>query len=83
MRGGALFACADAGSATGLGAQYDRDMHPAWARIFEPPSVTGGESLKSAMRILLTLLPRETGDKRFLEPIPRASYLRSSRPPRS
>ncbi|MEZ5366189.1 MAG: pectate lyase [Bryobacterales bacterium] len=57
--------------------QYDRDMHPAWARIFEPPSVTGGES-QSAMRILLTLY-RETGDKRFLEPIPRAlAYLRSS-----
>jgi hypothetical protein len=57
--------------------QYDRDMHPAWARVFEPPSVTGGES-QSAMRILLTLY-RETGDKRFLEPIPRAlAYLRSS-----
>ena len=57
--------------------QYDRDMHPAWARVFEPPSITGGES-QSAMRILLTLY-RETGDKRFLEPVPRAiAYLRAS-----
>jgi hypothetical protein len=24
--------------------QYNADMHPAWARVFEPPSVTGGES---------------------------------------
>ncbi len=57
--------------------QYDRDMHPAWARVFEPPAVTGGES-QSAMRILLTLY-RETGERRFLEPIPRAlAYLRAS-----
>ena len=26
----------------GWAQQYDRDMHPAWARRFEPPSVTGG-----------------------------------------
>jgi PelA/Pel-15E family pectate lyase len=34
--------------------QYDRDMHPAWARLFEPPSVTGGET-QGIMRILMTL----------------------------
>ena len=57
--------------------QYDFDMHPAWARQFEPPSVTGGES-RSAMRILLVLY-RETGDKKYLEPIPKAlAYLRAS-----
>ena len=28
----------------GWAQQYDRDMHPAWARQFEPPSITGGES---------------------------------------
>ncbi len=57
--------------------QYDTDMHPAWARKFEPPSVTGGES----QRVLRTLmmLYRETGDKKYLEPIPRAiAYLRRS-----
>jgi hypothetical protein len=60
--------------------QYDFDMHPCWARKFEPPSVTGGES----QRVLETLLLlfRETGDKKYLEPIPRAlDYLRRSRLP--
>ncbi len=60
--------------------QYDADMHPSWARKFEPPSITGGESqgvLKTLMRLY-----RETGDRRFLEPIPRAlAYLRRSRLP--
>lgn len=57
--------------------QYDRDMHPAWARVFEPPAVTGGES-QGIMRILMTLY-RETGDKKYLEPIPKAlAYLKKS-----
>ena len=60
--------------------QYDADMHPAWARKFEPPAVTGGES-QGAMRILLSLY-RETGEAKYLEPIPRAlDYLRRSRLP--
>jgi len=50
--------------------QYDLDMHPAWARKFEPPAVTGGES-HGAMRTLLRIY-RETGDQKYLEPIPRA-----------
>jgi PelA/Pel-15E family pectate lyase len=60
--------------------QYDRDMHPAWARRFEPPAVTGGES----QRVLRTLLRlyRETGDQKYLEPLPRAiAYFRRSRLP--
>lgn len=57
--------------------QYNREMHPAWARVFEPPSVTGGES-QGIMRILMTLY-RETGDRKYLEPIPRAlAYLKKS-----
>lgn len=57
--------------------QYDADMHPAWARVFEPPSVTGGES-QGIMRVLM-MLYRETGDRKYLEPIPRAlAYLKSS-----
>jgi PelA/Pel-15E family pectate lyase len=57
--------------------QYNRDMQPAWARVFEPPSVTGGES-QGIMRILMALY-RETGDKKYLEPIPRAlAYLKRS-----
>ena len=60
--------------------QYDVEMHPAWARKFEPPAVTGGESF-GALRTLLRLY-RETGDERFLEPIPRAlEYFRRSRLP--
>jgi hypothetical protein len=60
--------------------QYDVAMHPAWARKFEPPAVTGGES-QEAVEILLHLY-RETGDLRFLGPVPRAlDYLRRSRLP--
>jgi hypothetical protein len=57
--------------------QYNREMHPAWARVFEPPSVTGGES-QGILRVLMTLY-RETGDRKYLEPIPRAlAYLKRS-----
>ena len=62
--------------------QYNRDMQPAWARVFEPPSVTGGES-QGIMRVLMALY-RETGDKKYLEPIPRAlEYLKRSAVPRT
>ena len=61
--------------------QYDSEMHPAWARVFEPPSVTGGES-QGVMRMLMTLY-RETGDRKYLEPLPRAlEYLKRSAVPR-
>jgi len=65
----------------GWAQQYDRDMHPAWARLFEPPSVTGGES-HSVMEMLL-LLYRETGDRKYLRPFPSALayYERSILPP--
>jgi PelA/Pel-15E family pectate lyase len=57
--------------------QYDAEMRPAWARVFEPPAVTGGES-QGVMRTLMTLY-RETGDRKYLEPIPRAlAYLKKS-----
>jgi len=60
--------------------QYDADMHPAWARRFEPPSITGGES-QGVMRTLLQIY-RQTGDKKYLEPIPRAiDYFRRSQLP--
>lgn len=61
----------------GWAQQYDADMHPAWARKFEPPAVTGGES-QGVMRSLLRLY-QETGDGKYLEPIPRAlAYYRKS-----
>ncbi|MBS1813206.1 MAG: hypothetical protein JST84_33890 [Acidobacteria bacterium] len=57
--------------------QYDLEMHPAWARLFEPPSVTGGES-QGIIKTLLVLY-RETGNKKYLEPAKRAlAYLRRS-----
>ncbi|MAV34147.1 MAG: hypothetical protein CMJ59_01695 [Planctomycetaceae bacterium] len=57
--------------------QYNVDMHPAWARKFEPPAVTGGES-QGVMRTLL-LLFRHTGKRKYLHPIPEAlAYLKRS-----
>lgn len=57
--------------------QYDFAMHPVWARKFEPPAISGSESqgiLRSLMRLYV-----ETGDRKFLEPVPRAiAYLRRS-----
>jgi hypothetical protein len=47
--------------------QYDHDMHPAWARKFEPPSVTGNESV-GAMNVLHQLWVL-TGDDKYLKPI--------------
>ncbi len=61
----------------GWAQQYDAEMHPAWARKFEPPSITGGES-QEVMRTLM-LVYRKTGDQKYLEPIPRAlAYYRKS-----
>ncbi|MBC8356708.1 MAG: pectic acid lyase, partial [Planctomycetes bacterium] len=60
--------------------QYNAKMQPAWARRFEPASVTGGES-QGVLRILLSIY-RETGDKKYLAPIPTAvKYLRDSQLP--
>jgi PelA/Pel-15E family pectate lyase len=60
--------------------QYDGRMHPAWGRIFEPPSITGSES--QAVLQMLLVLYRETGRKKYLEPVPRAvEYLRKSNLP--
>jgi len=60
--------------------QYDYAMHPIWARRFEPPAVTGGES-QDVLETLL-LIHRLTGDAKYLEPIPRAvAYLRRSQLP--
>lgn len=64
----------------GWAQQYDRNMHPAWARRFEPPSITGGEA-QGVMKILLVLY-RETANRKYLEPLSRALpyYRRSALP---
>jgi hypothetical protein len=60
--------------------QYNFEMHPAWARKFEPPAISGGES-QGALRTLMRIY-RETGNKKYLEPIPKTlAYLRASRLP--
>ena len=61
----------------GWAQQYDAEMHPAWARQFEPPSLTGSES-RSVLLVLLALY-NETGDQKFLEPVgPALEYYRRS-----
>lgn len=57
--------------------QYNFAMQPVWARIWEPPAISGSES-QSVMRMLIELA-LATGEPRYLEPVPRAvEYLRSS-----
>lgn len=60
----------------GWAQQYDFDMHPCWARKFEPPAITGGES----QRVLRTLILvyRYTLDDKYLTPIaPALDYYES------
>ena len=57
--------------------QYNYEMKPIWARKFEPPGISGDES-QEAMETLMEIY-RVTGDRKYLEPIPRAlAYLRHS-----
>jgi hypothetical protein len=57
--------------------QYNFEMHPIWARKFEPPAVVGVES-QDVLEALLVIADH-TGDKMYREPIPRAiAYLRRS-----
>ena len=78
LRGGDFFLLAQLPEPQpGWAQQYNAQMQPAWARKFEPPSVTGGES-QGVLRSLL-MLYRRTGERKYLEPIPRAlAYYRSS-----
>ena len=58
--------------------QYDRDMHPVWARKFEPPSVTGNERV-GALEVLHQLWV-VTGDDKYLRPIqPALSWFERSK----
>jgi PelA/Pel-15E family pectate lyase len=49
--------------------QYSYDMIPIWARKFEPPAVTAWES-QDVMEVLIKIA-NYTGNKKYLEPIPR------------
>ena len=60
--------------------QYNYAMEPVWARKFEPPAISGLES-EDAIRTLLKVF-RLTGERKYLEPIPRAlAYLKKCRLP--
>lgn len=60
--------------------QYNHQLQPIWARKFEPPAIAGRES-EDAVETLL-YLTEVTGEKRFLEPIPRAiAWLKRSQLP--
>ena len=60
--------------------QYNHQLQPIWARKFEPPAIAGRES-EDAIETLL-YLTEITGEKRFLEPIPRAiAWLKRSQLP--
>jgi PelA/Pel-15E family pectate lyase len=50
--------------------QYNPKLEPDWARAFEPPCVCSNES-GGAMRLLVDLY-LESGDEKYLEPLPRA-----------
>jgi len=50
--------------------QYNYEMFPMWARKFEPPAITGWES-QDVLETLITIA-RYTGQKKYLELIPRA-----------
>lgn len=57
--------------------QYDAHMQPAWARAFEPPSVSSAESV-GVIRLLLDVY-LEFGDERYLAAVPPAvAWLRRS-----
>ena len=57
--------------------QYNYEMQPVWARKFEPPAVSGGES-QVVIDALMDMALR-TGEPKYLSPLPRAlDYLESS-----
>jgi hypothetical protein len=57
--------------------QYDSDMHPTWARKFEPPAVSSAETQMICQTLLR--LYREVRDERFLQAIgPALAWLKRS-----
>ena len=61
----------------GWAQQYNYEMKPIWARKFEPPGVAGDETQEAIETLMLIAV--ETGDEKYLQPIPRAlEWLRNS-----
>ncbi len=64
----------------GWAQQYNYEMRPIWARKFEPPAVAGDESQETLETLIKVC--RATGDRKYLEPFPRAlAWLKRSRLP--
>ena len=62
----------------GWAQQYNVDMHPIWARKFEPAAVAGDETQEVIETLLI--IHSLSGDDRYLKPIPPAlAWLRRSR----
>ncbi|MDP2981790.1 MAG: pectate lyase [Candidatus Latescibacter sp.] len=55
---------------SGWAQQYSHDMKPAWARAFEPPGVGSAETGQQIRTLIDIYL--YTGEKKYLEPIPKA-----------
>lgn len=57
--------------------QYNYQMHPIWARKFEPPAVSGDETQEVIDTLMM--IAAATNDAKYLQPIPAAlSYLKRS-----
>jgi hypothetical protein len=55
---------------SGWAQQYSHDLKPAWARAFEPPGLSSAESAGNLRTLMM--IYRYTGEKKYLNPIPRA-----------
>jgi PelA/Pel-15E family pectate lyase len=55
---------------SGWAQQYNYEMEPIWARKFEPPAVAADET-QEALSTLMDIYCA-TGDRKYLEPIPKA-----------
>lgn len=83
VRGGDFFLLAQLPERQpGWAQQYNFQMQPVWARKFEPPAISGGES-QGVMRTLIALYRRTANvtenAERFLQPIaPALAYYRRS-----
>lgn len=61
--------------------QYNYEMQPIWARRFEPPAVTGGET-QDVIETLMKIYHFSGGDQKYLKPIPEAlAWLKKSHLP--
>ncbi|QDT02229.1 Pectic acid lyase [Rubripirellula lacrimiformis] len=64
----------------GFAQQYSKEMHPAWARKFEPPAMASDETQEAIATLIL--IAETTGQPKYLQGIPAAlQWLGKSRLP--